>query len=102
MSTQAVNQFLQKVTEDPQLQEELAKALEAENDRQAATDLAIKHGYQFTPDELWAEIQNRQSEFGQNQDSGELSEEELEAVAGGATPGALALSVTVVVSKIKW
>ena len=83
MSTQAVNEFLQKVTEDPQLQEELAKALEAENDRQAATDLAAKHGYQFTADELWAEIQHRQSELGQSQDSGELNEEELEAVAGG-------------------
>jgi predicted ribosomally synthesized peptide with nif11-like leader len=83
MSTEAVNEFLQKVTEDPQLQEELAKALEAENDRQAVTDLAVKHGYQFTPEELWAEIQNRQSEFEQKQDAGELNEEELEAVAGG-------------------
>ena len=83
MSTQAVNQFLQKVTEDPQLQEELAKALKAGNDRQAATDLAVKHGYQFTPDELWAEIQNCQSQFQQKQDVGELNEEELEAVAGG-------------------
>ena len=83
MSTQAINEFLQKVTEDPQLQEELAKALEAENDRQAATDLAVKHGQQFTPDELWAEIQHRQSEFQQKQDVGELNDEELEAVAGG-------------------
>ncbi|MBR8834885.1 MAG: Nif11-like leader peptide family natural product precursor [Stigonema ocellatum SAG 48.90 = DSM 106950] len=95
MSTQAVNQFLQKVTEDPQLQEELAKAMEAENDRQAATDLAVKHGYQFTPDELWAEIQNRPSEFPQSPDSGELNEEELEAVAGG-------FLIPFLASKIKW
>ncbi len=93
MSIEAVNKFLQKVTEDQQLQEELAKALESENDRQAATDLAAKHGYEFTPDELWAEIQNRQSEFQQKQAAEELSEEELETVAGGfcafLTPAAI-------------
>lgn len=83
MNREAVNQFLQKVTEEPQLQQEFAKALEAGNDLQAATDLAAKHGYQFTPDELQAEVQNRQSEFQQRQDAGELNEEELEAVAGG-------------------
>ncbi len=101
MSTQAANQFLQKVTEDPQLQEELAKALEAENDRQAATDLAAKHGYEFTPDELWAEIQNRQSEFQPGQDAGELNEEELEAVAGGACTPTVGV-VTATIPKPKW
>jgi predicted ribosomally synthesized peptide with nif11-like leader len=108
MSVEAVNQFLQKVTEDPQLQEELAKALEADNDRQAAADLAAKHGYQFTPDELWAEIQNRQSEFEQ-QSTGELSEDELEAVAGGfCTPiigagiGAAGAITGAVINKAKW
>ena len=102
MSTQAVNEFLQKVSEDSQLQEELAQALETENDRQAATDLAAKHGYQFTADELWAEIQNRQSEFSQSQDSGELNEEELEAVAGGGTPSVVLGVTGLVASKIKW
>ncbi|ARV58823.1 hypothetical protein BZZ01_09395 [Nostocales cyanobacterium HT-58-2] len=106
MSTQAVNQFLQKVVEDPQLQEELTKALDSENDRQSATELAGKHGYQFTPDELWAEIQNRQSEFQQNQDSGELNEEELEAVAGGACTPVLAFAAPItgklIADKVKW
>lgn len=83
VSTQAVNQFLQKLTEEPQLQEEFALTLEAENPQQATTDLGAKHGYQFTADELCIEIQNRQSEFEQKQNAGELNEEELEAVAGG-------------------
>ncbi|WP_407883153.1 Nif11-like leader peptide family natural product precursor, partial [Scytonema sp. NUACC26] len=52
MNTEAVNQFLLKITEDPQLQEKFAKALGTGNDLQAATDFAVKHGYQFTPDEL--------------------------------------------------
>ena len=79
MSIEAVNQFLEKVTQDNQLQEELTKAMEAEDDRQAVTDLANNKGYQFTVEELMAEIEKRQKAL----ESGELSEEELESVAGG-------------------
>ena len=101
MSTQAVNQFLQKVTEDSQLQQELAKALEGENNSQSVIDLAVKHGYQFTADEFWAEIQNRQSEFQQKQDAEELNEEELEAVAGGfCTPLISVASLTVGIARL--
>ncbi len=84
MTVQAVTQFLRKVSEDEKLQEELAKVLETkDNDRVAATALGAKHGYQFTPDELWQEIQNRESEFQQSQKEGELSDQELETVSGG-------------------
>ena len=101
MSTKAVNQFLQKVTEEPQLQQEFAKALEAGNNLQAASNLAIKHGYQFTSDELQAEIHNRQSEFQQRQNAGELNEEELEAVAGGfCTPALIGTLIGPVVGGI--
>ena len=99
MSIEAVNQFLTKVEEDQQLQAELAQAMEAEDDRQAATELAAKHGYDFTPDELASEIEKRQSEFQNNQTSDELSEEELEAVAGGAC---LKFRSPVVIGKSKW
>ena len=84
MSIKSVNQFLSKVTEDQELQAELAAAMEAENDRQAATELGAKHGFQFTPEELGSEIANRQSEFQTKQSANELSEQELEAVAGGS------------------
>jgi predicted ribosomally synthesized peptide with nif11-like leader len=108
MSIEAVNQFLQKVSEDTSLQEELAKALDSQNDRQAATDLGAKHGYMFTPDELGTEIQNRQSEFQQNPSNAELSEEELEAVAGGTSPliaagiGAAGAVGGAAIGKAKW
>ena len=91
MSTTAIQDFLTKVGEDQALQGELAKALEAENDREAVTALAQSNGYEFTSDELWAEIQARQAEFERRQAAGELSDEELEAVAGGATPAAVTL-----------
>ena len=107
MSMEAVNQFLTKVSQEQELQAELAQAMEAEDDRQAATELAAKHGYDFTPDELWSEIQNRQSEFQSKQKAGELSEEELEAVAGGAcTPaaviGAVGATVAAGIKRGKW
>ena len=50
------------------------------------TELANSKGYDFSSDELWAEIQKRQAEFERKQAAGELSDEELEAVAGGKTP----------------
>jgi predicted ribosomally synthesized peptide with nif11-like leader len=85
MSTTAVQDFLTKVSEDQALQGELAKALESDNDREAVTALANANGYEFSSDELWAEIQARQADLAKRQAAGELSDEELEAVAGGET-----------------
>ena len=84
MSIAAVQEFLGKVSEDQALQKDLAKALEAENDRQAVTDLAKSKGYDFSSEELAAEVERRQQEVANRQEAGELSDEELEAVAGGA------------------
>jgi hypothetical protein len=88
MSSEAVNQFFQKIDEDRQLQQEFASALKAENNRQTTMELANRYGYQGTSDELWGEIQNIQSEFQSKLDSGEVSEKELEAIAGGGWTGA--------------
>lgn len=98
MSLETVQQFLQKVSEDAALQAELTQSLQAENDREAVTELAAKHGYSFSSEELWAEIQKRQSEFEARQAAGELSEEELEAVAGGITPTAVLGAVSAALS----
>lgn len=90
MSIESVNQFLQKVSEDSAIQEELAKAMEAENDRQAVVELGAKYGCQFTGEELMAEIEKRQQAAAS---AGELNEEELESVAGGAcTPALISVS----------
>lgn len=86
MSTAAVSEFLEKVGGDQALQADLVKAMQAPNDREAVTQLANDKGFEFTSEELWAEVQQRQQEFESRQTAGELSDEELEAVAGGATP----------------
>ena len=99
MSATAVQEFLGKVAEDQALQGELAQALEAEDDRQAVTELAKSKGYEFTPEELWAEIQRRQVEFEKLKQAGELSDEELEEVAGGGTPSAV-VSVTLMIGTV--
>ncbi len=116
MSTQAVTDFLQKVAEDSTLQSELANMIGAENDREAVTQLAQRNGYEFSSEELWAEVQKRQAEFEAKRASGELelSDEELEAVAGGeivsiamsaiflaATVGLSALGGTLAATAIK-
>ena len=60
--------------------------MESENDREAVTALAKSKGYDFSSEELWAEIQKRQPELNQHEASGKLSDEELEAVASGISP----------------
>lgn len=83
MSIDAVNQFLEKVAQDSKIQEELAQVMEAEDHRQAAVELGAKHGFEFTVEELITEVEKRQQAA---IESGQLSEEELEAVAGGLAP----------------
>ena len=113
MSHTKVEDFLNKVGEDEALQGELSKALESENDREAVTALAKSKGYDFSSEELWAEIQKRQAELNQKETAGELSDEELEAVAGGISPTVIITGITAAagvggltagigVSKIKW
>ena len=103
-----VEEFLKKVEEDQALQAELAKALEAGNEREAVTALANSKGYDFSSDELWAGIQKRQAEFEQKEVAGELSDEELEAVAGGNLAQTISLTVQSVkitvelTSKVDW
>lgn len=100
MSTVAVQNFLDQVGKDEALQADLAKAVEAENDRVAVTELAKSKGYEFTPEELAAEVERRRQEVIQRQEGGELSDEELEAVAGGevAVTTAIVSAVTASVS----
>ena len=82
MSIKSVKDFIAALAEDESLQSDLAKALEAENDREAVTELAKSKGYDFTPEELWAEIERRQA-TGDRLTNNELTDAELEAVAGG-------------------
>ena len=112
MSATAVQEFLSKVAEESALQTDLAKALEAENDRQAVADLAKSKGYDFSPEELAAEVEKRQQEFAQRREAGALSDEELEAVAGGEAlvtaifvatgTGVLVTVTSILAAKPKW
>ncbi|MGD1913914.1 MAG: Nif11-like leader peptide family natural product precursor [Rivularia sp. (in: cyanobacteria)] len=92
MSIDAVNQFLEKVAQDSKIQEELAQVMEAEDHRQAAVELGAKHGFEFTSEELMTEVEKRQQAA---IESGQLSEEELEAVAGGIVIESLASAAVI-------
>ncbi len=79
MSIEAVNQFLEQVSSNQQLQAEVTQAMEEENDRLAVTQLAAKHGFKFTPEELGSQVEKSL----ESPKEDELSEAELESVAGG-------------------
>jgi len=67
MSTEAVTQLLAAVDADTAIQEQL-KAATSEKD---LVRIAQEYGYHFTAEELWATLTR------------ELSEEQLDSVAGG-------------------
>ncbi|MEN9232324.1 MAG: Nif11-like leader peptide family natural product precursor [Thermostichus sp. DG02_5_bins_236] len=78
-----LNDFLDQVAQDEQLMHQLVLALEEDDDRAAVASLAVSKGFDITPDELWEEVKSRQQEIVRHQDKGELSDDELEAIAGG-------------------
>ena len=101
----SVEKFLEDVNSDSGLQEELAKALEAENDREEVTKLANSKGYNFTSEELWKEIQKREKDLQKREEAGELSDEELEAVAGGGYGRVITITVRTAIEltkHVKW
>ena len=104
MTNQAVVNFMEKVAQDKELQSQLSEVLASQfDDRQAtnsAAELAKKHGFDFTSEQLSAEIKKRQEEFQQRVESGaELSEQELETVSGGTL---IPLAIAVAVGAISW
>ena len=79
MSAEAVTKFLDHVAKDNELGEEI-RGIIAEREEQAAfelVDFAANRGYEFTATELRKHLADLQ------QKTAELSEAELEAVAGG-------------------
>jgi predicted ribosomally synthesized peptide with nif11-like leader len=66
MSKETLDQFIQKVTDDEQLQSRIGEEMEAD----AFIALGAEHGCDFSADDLTA--------------GAELSDEELDGVAGGA------------------
>ena len=59
MSATAVQEFWGKVSEDQALQNDLAEVLEVENDCQTVTGPAKSKGYDFSSEELAAEVERR-------------------------------------------
>ncbi|HLO51727.1 MAG TPA: Nif11-like leader peptide family RiPP precursor [Kamptonema sp.] len=82
MSKESVLEFIQKVSTDSALETEIEQAVTGKSEQDAATNIvqiASQHGYSFTSDEILAQRQEMQ----------ELSEEDLEQVAGGSLGGSV-------------
>ncbi len=87
MSLTAVAEFTNKLVEEPSLQQELGSAIGEKEGLIAAetvADIGAKYGYNFTAEEA-----QELRELVLASESGELSDEQLEAVAGGFFLGAI-------------
>jgi len=83
MSVETVKQFLQAVDKSPELQRQIdpVQGDERPENLRKIAEIANKAGYSITENDLMAEIKQR----AQDRQSGEqLSESDLEKVAGGA------------------
>lgn len=87
MSIEAVTKFTNKLAEDESLQQELKSIIghkEGLAASQTVSEMGAKHGYKFTAEEA-QEV--REFILISESDDDELTEEELEAVAGGGDTG---------------
>jgi predicted ribosomally synthesized peptide with nif11-like leader len=73
MSVEAVDAFFAKMAEDEALQDAYSSAVDRAT-RAAAVELAAEHGLEFTAEELGTAMESQMAE---------LSDEQLDAVAGG-------------------
>jgi predicted ribosomally synthesized peptide with nif11-like leader len=84
MSKDAAVKFIDAIDKSPKLKEQIrSQGLEQDQtpeNRKKLLDLAAKEGYQFTTEELTAAAKERAQ---QRMKAGEISEEDLEKVAGG-------------------
>jgi len=84
MSKQAAVQFLKAIDETPQLKQQIKSQHLEQNqspeNQKKVLDMASKAGYQFTAEEFTAAVKDRSK---QRIQAGEISEEDLEKVAGG-------------------
>ena len=81
MASQELENFLKLVNQDPTLQEQLREAPDREAGIKIALQLGSEKGYSFTE----ADVQNFLAEA--QKEARELSDEELESVAGGDYAG---------------
>lgn len=104
MSTEQIKEFFNKAKADSKLQEQIAafqaeisqdeQGIPGEQLREALIEkvvaLANSIGFTFSIDDLKDAIQAKEAEIAEN---GELSDDDLESVAGGGVGGAIAFSV---------
>lgn len=77
MSREAVELFRKKIDQDDQLQDILRESFRTMDDQLNLVDLALEYGFEFTEEEGLAVLRESMVD-------GELSDFELELVAGGA------------------
>lgn len=80
MSSATLNELFQDVSQDPTLEQQLQEASDRESFVNTIVELSHQKGYSFTPNEADEWLKSMANQSGA---LGELSEDQLEAVAGG-------------------
>ncbi|HAA33512.1 MAG TPA: Nif11-like leader peptide family natural product precursor [Cyanobacteria bacterium UBA8553] len=98
MSVDSVNQFYQEVMQEPALLQQFQAAPDQESLANMAMKVSQQKGYSFTIDEVEQALaaQNTVSE------AGELSDEQLETVAGGKGEQKTSVDITIYSGEASW
>jgi predicted ribosomally synthesized peptide with nif11-like leader len=83
MSVESVNQFYQQVIQEPALRQQFQAAPDRESLANLAVEVGQQKGYNFTAEEVKQAL-TAQSVISE---AGELSDQQLETVAGGSGKG---------------
>ncbi len=84
MNAQNIEQFVKKIDQDPSLQEQLRSAIEGERLAAKIVELGRANDYNFTITEVEEWLSSIAAQAQSQSGVVELSESELESVAGGA------------------
>jgi predicted ribosomally synthesized peptide with nif11-like leader len=98
MSIEALTRFLERVSQEEALQEELDDALDLDQGAAAAVvSFGARHGFEFTADDLMTIVE----EARRMGESDALSDEELSAVAGGGDVARIATLPSSIVLRLR-
>ena len=94
MSLENVKRFMDAVNQDPALQQRLVATSDPAESLRLAVEAGAERGLPFTPEEFVAGIRTMTQENIPNANAGELSDSELNQVAGGE-PVSLAIGMVI-------
>jgi predicted ribosomally synthesized peptide with nif11-like leader len=102
MPQATVEQFVQLAAKDTALQEQLKSSTSMQDFQAKMVDLGKQKGLSFAQDDVASYMQSQAAKTTGRSPSEKLTEEELETVGGGSTPGCVIGIGNLVFTVYKW